>query len=112
MTTYFKIIPLEERIVLDAAAAAVIYVNVNTHASAAQQTGADWAHAWNNLQSALTEAASASHPEQIWVAQGTYTPGISPTATFTLSNNVSIYGGFAGNEDPYLSGILQIIPRY
>lgn len=89
-------IPLEERIVLDAAAAAVIYVNV--HATGAVHDGTSWAHAYTDLQSALAKAASTPGPDQIWIAKGTYTPGPSQTDTFTLPNNVALYGGFAGNE--------------
>ena len=99
MTNHFKLIPLEERIVLDGAAATVIYVNVNTPADVAHQTGADWAHAWSNLQSALTEAAA--HPgDQIWVAKGTYYPTttVDRTATFNIPDQTSIYGGFKGTE--------------
>lgn len=99
MGFYLKLIPLEERVVLDAAAAAVIYVNAHTPAAPAMQTGADWAHAWSNLQSALTEAAA--HPgEQIWIAKGTYLPSDSgdPSATFSIPDQTSLYGGFAGSE--------------
>jgi len=106
-----SLILLEERIVLDGAAAAVIYVNAH---AASGGDGSSWAHAYNNLQSALTKAASTTAAEQIWIAQGTYTPTqiYSPNgvlggasglndphlATFNLPNNVSLYGGFAGNE--------------
>lgn len=70
-----NLIPLEERIVFDAAVAHVIYVN-----AAAPTAGADgqsWAHAYTNLQAALTEAANTPGADQIWFAKGTY----SPTAT-------------------------------
>ena len=91
MAAHFKIITLEERIVLDAAAAAVIYVNVHAHNGG---DGSSWSSAYNDLQSALTKATHASTPEQIWVADGTY----STHTTFTIPNNVSVYGGFAGYE--------------
>lgn len=77
-----SIIPLEERIVLDAAIAAtvaappkVIYVNANSHAGP-HADGSSWAKAYTNLQDALDAAASytGSAPEQIWVAKGTYLP--------------------------------------
>lgn len=96
-----KIIPLEERIVLDAAIAAVvthvIYVNQNAPASS-HDNGTSWANAYTNLQDALTAAAAANHSEQIWVAKGDYSPGNLPTSTYTLPNNVSLYGGFNGTE--------------
>lgn len=92
----FKLIPLEERIVLDAAAAAVIYVNAK---AAPGGNGSSWAHAFNDVQSALNLAASEAHAgatsETIWVAKGTYAPTVG---TFVLPTNLAIYGGFAGNE--------------
>lgn len=100
MENLFKIILLEERIVLDAAAAPVIYVNVH---AAPGGDGSSWAHAFNNLQSALTlaasEAAGGASSETIWVADGTYKPnGGTNSSTFNLPNDVQIYGGFLGNE--------------
>lgn len=111
MKNMFKIILLEERIVLDAAAAAVIYVNAH---AATGGDGSSWAHAYNNVQDALVKAASTPGADQVWIAQGTYTPSqiYSPSgvtggasglnnshlATFNLPNNVSLYGGFVGTE--------------
>lgn len=96
-----KLIPLEERIVLDAAAAAVIYVNLHAHGA---DNGTSWANAFTTLQGALAKAATTTSPEQIWVAEGTYTPGGGPSSTFTLSNNESLYGGF-------LSGMTSLSQR-
>jgi hypothetical protein len=65
--------------------------------------GLTWATAFNELQSALDVAASGN---RIWVAAGTYRPSklIDPgdprTATFELVDEVEMYGGFVGNEDP------------
>jgi uncharacterized repeat protein (TIGR01451 family) len=63
---------------------------------------ADWDHACN-LQTALQRSVPGS---QIWVAAGAHIPSARVptgstdprTATFTLKNGVSIYGGFAGTE--------------
>jgi predicted outer membrane repeat protein len=110
------IMHLEERIVYDGAVLAhVIYVNAH---AAAGGNGTSWAHAFNNLQSAL-EVAAKTPGEQIWLAEGTYTPsqvysplnangtpvpggaiGLSsaPTLsnlyTFDIPTDTSIYGGF------------------
>src|SRR5262245_61802335 len=63
--------------------------------------GSSWANAYTGLQSALAAAnPSSADTVEIWVAAGTYTP--RPTAdrslSFTLKNNVQVYGGFAGVE--------------
>ncbi|MBN1788418.1 MAG: PASTA domain-containing protein, partial [Sedimentisphaerales bacterium] len=60
--------------------------------------GRTWATAFNDLQDAL---AAALPSDQIWVAVGTYTPDSGtndPVRTFTLREDVTVYGGFAGNE--------------
>lgn len=93
---HFKLIPLEERIVLDAAAVAhVIYVNAK---AAPGGDGSSWAHAFNNLQAGLAAAAASTGSDQIWIAQGTYTPGSSRTDTFTVPDQTSLFGGFKGTE--------------
>lgn len=118
------LILLEERIVLDAALAAVavphanatpdpasinihnfspdlnsakiIYVDQN--ASGSVHNGTSWNNAYLKLQDALTAAATTPGPDQIWVADGVYSPGNSTSSTYTLPDDVAIYGGFAGNE--------------
>jgi hypothetical protein len=82
----FILIPLEERIVLDAAAAAVIYVDVNAHGT---NDGTSWHNAYNNLQDALNQAAATTAPEQIWIADGTYKPGASRTDTFVIPDKTT-----------------------
>ncbi|WP_052345586.1 T9SS type A sorting domain-containing protein [Alkaliflexus imshenetskii] len=68
-----------------------LYVTVNGTGD-----GFSWATA-TNLQSAL---ANAIDGDEIWVASGVYKPteSIDRTISFELKNNVSLYGGFAGNE--------------
>lgn len=74
----------------------IIYVKANATGSA---TGASWANAYTDLQSALVTTVAHSGDE-VWVAAGTYKPtgtanrGIS----FEMPTGVAIYGGFAGNE--------------
>jgi len=63
------------------------YVDVNSPAGAGG-TGADWSHAYTNLDAAL--GASTVGGDSIYVAQGTYVPA----TTFGMTNGVSVYGGF------------------
>ncbi len=70
--------------------AGVVYVDAQAQGD---NNGHSWADAFKNLQDAL---AYASPGDQVWVAQGVYTPGPSLTSTFTLKPNVSLYGGFRG----------------
>lgn len=60
--------------------------------------GSSWANAYPRLADAI---AAALPGDQIWVAAGRYTPAPGPgdrTATFTLKNLVTMYGGFTGTE--------------
>jgi uncharacterized repeat protein (TIGR01451 family) len=67
-----------------------IYVDRSATGS---NTGTSWQDAYTNLQTAL----AAAYPcDQIWVADGTYTP--SDPNTFEVGNAVAVYGGFAGSE--------------
>ncbi|MDL1911680.1 hypothetical protein FBQ81_13485 [Chloroflexi bacterium CFX6] len=47
------------------------------------------------LQRALTAAVDG---DEIWVQQGTYTPGAARADTFTIPGGVAVYGGFVGTE--------------
>lgn len=71
----------------------IIYVD---QAASGSANGQSWADAYTDLQVAIANADANS---QIWVAKGTYRPSTSdPSVSFTLKNDVGIYGGFAGNE--------------
>ena len=84
---------------LPAEAAGTIYVDASASGA---ETGVSWADAYTTLQDALAAAASG---DEIWVAAGVYYPdeggGMTnddQTATFTLIDDVGVYGGFAGTE--------------
>ncbi|MFK7800809.1 MAG: choice-of-anchor Q domain-containing protein [Anaerolineae bacterium] len=68
---------------------------VDKDATSGGDTGADWANAYTDLQTALATAVSG---DQIWVASGVYTPGATPEDTFVLTDGVAIYGGFSATE--------------
>lgn len=127
-----KIEPLEERIVFDAALAAVIaspstqIIYVNASATGSVHDGNSWATAYTDLQSALTEAANSSAPDQIWLAKGTYLPSqiYSPNGvvggasglndphlkTFDIPNNVTIYGGFRSGMSSLSQANINLYP--
>jgi len=76
-----------------APAQSVVYVA--SDASGAND-GTSWTDAYTDLQVALTNTVAGD----IWVKAGTYKPGSARTDSFAMKNNVAIYGGFAGTEDP------------
>jgi len=82
----------------------ILFVNIN---ASGNDDGSSWTHAFTDLQRSLSFAAGAPNiVDQVWVTAGTYTPTIklerddNRTAKFQLINGLSIYGGFAGTEDP------------
>ena len=91
--------------------AATRYVNLN---AAGGNNGTSWAHAYTNLQSAIT-AASAG--DDIHVAQGSYYPttdetgSASPTdprtKTFFINKNIALYGGYNLNRNTPIRDIDQ-----
>lgn len=73
----------------------VRYVDVNASGS---NDGSSWANAHNDLKAAI---AASSEGEQLWVADGIYTPAPpdgNRNSAFILPANVAIYGGFDGGE--------------
>ena len=69
-------------------------VLVDADAPGVVEDGKTWSTAYRSLAAALANVFSAD----IWVAQGTYTPGATTADTFALGSDVALYGGFAGAE--------------
>ena len=89
-------------------ASALLFVDVDAPPNG---DGLTWATAYNDPQLALESAAARNSDtvaendvEEIWIAEGTYTPtaelepGDPRSASFSLVDGVTIYGGFAGTE--------------
>lgn len=74
--------------------AGVIYVDMN---ATGHNSGVNWENAYINFNDALARA-NAGCGSEIWVAQGTYSPGNAEIDTFQVPDNTTIYGGFAGTE--------------
>ncbi|SVE04711.1 uncharacterized protein METZ01_LOCUS457565, partial [marine metagenome] len=70
----------------------VLYVNSTATGSG---DGSSWADAYTDLD----EALRSEHPcSEVWVASGTYKPGVVRPAAFLLPPGIAVYGGFAGTE--------------
>jgi len=71
-----------------------LYVNKNATGA---NSGVSWADAFTDLQDALTDVVAG---EEIWIAQGTYTPHASSRSVFFTINkeNLKLFGGFNGTE--------------
>ncbi|AVK83256.1 hypothetical protein C3943_06600 [Lysinibacillus sp. B2A1] len=78
----------------------IIYVDPT--ATVGNNDGTSWDNAFQDLQSALHSAQSG---QQIWIAEGIYTPTRkmdvtdSRSVAFRMRNGVAIYGGFKGDEE-------------
>ncbi len=59
------------------------------------EDGSSWTDAYSDLSSALR---SENPFNEVWVAEGTYKPGIFRSDYFLLPASVSVYGGFSGTE--------------
>ncbi|MEM6342644.1 MAG: right-handed parallel beta-helix repeat-containing protein, partial [Bacteroidota bacterium] len=73
-----------------------LYVNLQ---ASGLNDGSSWANAFSDLQFALNTTMSNPQTDyEIWVAEGTYTPGVSRFNDFRIRGGVSLYGGFDGTE--------------
>jgi PKD repeat protein len=70
----------------------ILYVDADAPGA---NTGTDWPNACTQLQAALDLSIPG---DEIWVAEGIYTPtaGVTRTATFDFPGGVALYGGFGG----------------
>lgn len=74
----------------------VVYV---TPSGAGNQSGSSWGNALPGTQ-LQPRLGAATAGMQFWIAGGMYKPttGTDRNASFSLRNNVEVYGGFAGTE--------------
>jgi hypothetical protein len=81
--------------------------------------GASWATAYKYLQDALTDANSDPDPNDIWMAEGVYTPDTNSAepngtgdrkATFQLISGVALYGGFSSGGSAWSDRDPNIYP--
>ena len=70
------------------ASAAVIYVDKEI-------SDGFWQGAYASLKNALAVAQTG---DEVWVAQGVYTPGVHRNDSFIINQGVKLYGGFYGGE--------------
>ena len=98
-----KVEPLEDRRMLS-----VLFVDGD---AAAGGDGSAWGSAYRDLEDALSEARTlnsdadaGNNVDQIWIAEGVYRPsaelepGDARSASFSLVDGVTLYGGFEGVE--------------
>ena len=54
---------------------------------------------WSDPYRSLSDALSVAQPgDEIWVARGVYTTGVTADSTFTIRPGVALYGGFITTE--------------
>ena len=73
-------------------AQSVLYVDASAPTGG---NGLTWATAFRNIRGAMNLAVTTPSVTEIWVADGSYSPGSTP---FDVRNNLTLYGGFAGGE--------------
>jgi hypothetical protein len=69
------------------------------HSATGANNGSSWTDACTTLHEAMRNAALAPDiVTEIWVAAGTYTPGVQEADSIRLVDGIGLYGGFAGTE--------------
>ena len=70
----------------------ILYVNSSA-------TGSGDGSSWSDAYTDLGDALRATVPyDEVWVAQGTYVPGLVRSSHFLIPVGKEVYGGFAGTE--------------
>ncbi|MEM9149599.1 MAG: hypothetical protein AAGB19_04005, partial [Cyanobacteria bacterium P01_F01_bin.3] len=64
----------------------------------ADAPGTNDGSSWETATSLQVALANASAGDEIWLEQGTYTPGNNQADTFTVNAAIQIFGGFNGTE--------------
>lgn len=87
----------------------ICYVDKNANGS---QDGNSWTNAYRSLEQALDRTSHCADVDEIWIADGTYTPyfEVSRANSFTIRPGVKIYGGFQGNETAINQRIYGMYP--
>ena len=70
----------------------ILYVDATASGSG---DGSSWIHAYTDLGDALRATVAY---DEVWVARGTYTPGLVRSSHFLIPPDKEVYGGFSGNE--------------
>lgn len=76
------------------------------------QNGVSWSNAYPRLEQALDRALHCSGINQIWIAEGIYSPytEVSRSFGFTIPPGVSLFGGFQGTESSIGERIFGMYP--
>jgi len=87
----------------------ICYVDKNANG---EQDGNTWSGAYRSLEQALDRSAHCTDIDEIWIADGTYSPYFenSRTTTFNLRSGVRLYGGFQGDETAINQRIYGMYP--
>ena len=71
-------------------------------------SGTTWTDPFSDLQDALSIATAG---DEIWVAEGSYTPGTNRHASFHMKSGVDMYGGFQGVSASFPTGEYSVDQR-